>query len=132
MIVAAAFASPYRNPKPRAMIPRSTSVVPPWMDGELRHDNRGVRQQLIEAGAIVSVAVDECSEIAGLVRQPLLPQSAQVFHNGSLEHRILPGLKHPVHRNRHAPQRMQLRHQAADAFSGPRIRCASQDSDQFK
>ena len=97
------------------MMPRSTSVVPPWMVS--------LGAVFIANGTAVSriswlrgVRLDEGRQIAHPLRQLLLPDRADVLDDGGFDHRLLAGLQHARDRHRHPAHGVQLRDQPSDAL----------------
>ena len=119
-----------RRPSPRAMMPRSTSVVPPWMVslGAIMVAKRSCSSSVARLPSVSSM---KARELAHAVRQLLLPDRAHVLHDRAFDHRLLAGLQHAVHRDRHAPQRVQLRDQPAEPLGAAHIRLVAQRAHQL-
>ena len=117
-----------RSPKPRAMMPRSTSVVPPWMVslGAMTVAKASCSSKLARlASSSVSAKAASSRTRAG---QLLLPDGAEVLDDGAFHHRLLAGLQHAVHRDGHAPQRVQLRDEAAQTFGRAQVGIGAEDA----
>ena len=122
--------SDQRSPSPRAMMPRRISVVPPWMVslGAISVANASCCSKVARLAASSSA---ERGQIAGPVRQLLLPDGADVLDDGCFHHRLLAGVQHARHRHRHAPQRMHLRHQPPEAFGAADVGLLAQHPHQL-
>jgi len=90
------------------MMPRSTSVVPPW-NGEFWCGLDRKRQLLLQRLAIGGGLLDKGGEVAHAMRQLLLPDRADVLDDRGFHHRLLAGLQHAGNRDRHAAHGVHLR-----------------------
>ena len=120
----------YRKPSPRAMMPRRISVVPPWMVS-LGATVVAKASCSSRRRAVADLRREEGGEFAHAVRQLLLPDGAEVLHDRAFHHRLLAGLQHAGDRDRHAPQRVQLRDQPAEPFGAAQIGLGAERADQL-
>ena len=112
------------------MMPRSTSVVPPWMVSfGATFIAKG--SYVVQDFVVARIRLDEGGEIAHPVRQCLLPDGADVLDDGGFHHRLLAGVQHAGDRYRHPPHGVQLRHQPADALGAAGIGLRAERADQF-
>src|SRR5262249_49439719 len=112
--------SGYLSPNPRAMMPRSTSRVPP------RSEKRGrvlgeEPERPLERAAACQARLDSQQRVNRL-RHLLLERRADVLDHGSFEVRVLSRLEHAGHRQGHLPQRDEMSDQMADGHGGPLAR----------
>ena len=77
------------------------------------------------------ILVDERGELPGTVRQILLPIGAKILDDRAFERRFLASLQHTVYGYRHTPQRMKLRHQAAESFRAALVGLVAECPHQF-
>ena len=120
----------HRSPRPRAMMPRRISVVPPWMVS-LGATFRAKASCSSSVTRLLASGLEKRAEFAHALGQFLLPDGADVLDDGGFDHRLLAGLQHAGDRHRHAPQRVQLRHQPAEAFGAAQIGIGAERAHQF-
>src|SRR5215813_863428 len=111
------------------MMPRRISVVPPWMVsfGAIKV----APELLLKRGAIARTFLDEGRQLAGAMRQGLLPDRANVLHDCRLHHGFLARMQHARYRHRHAPQGMDLRDQPTQSLGTAYVGIGAEYADQF-
>src|SRR3974390_141138 len=92
------------------------------LNGELGRDGDRESELLFQRRAVADLGREKCGQFAYAMRQLLLPHRADILHDRALRDRLLARLQHAGAGHRHAPQGVQLRHEAAAPLRAANVR----------